>query len=241
MIDIVVLTKDRPEFFRQFVTALYSRTSVPFHLILVDNNSGREFHDRMECLLSGLPKKYKTTIVKLGRNIGHRAWVQGLSKVESNPFVITDPDCVVPKLEPCWLTQMLALMKKYPEIGQLGCELDPINCHAVDPQIHAAGRCGHGRHTVYGIGGEIHIQPVDTTTSLVRHGHPGNFGKVGSGIKGLVGVAANIQAYHLGWDEHMYPELRPYIIEKIKTFPHLRRAYEKVLLRMDQLDKEKSQ
>jgi Glycosyl transferase family 2 len=233
-IDIIVLTKDRAVFFKQFIAALYRNTTIPFNLIIVDNCSGHELLKELDSIEQ--PSGGRLTIIRRQTNSGHNAWGEGLTLVKSNPYVISDPDCTVRKYDPCWLTQMLSLLNKYPEIGQLGCELAAANCHAFDRSIHARGECGHFRNEPYGDNGEIHLQGVDTTTSLVRHGHRGSFGVVGVGRQGKVGVAVNVQADHLGWDEYLYPELRPYILEKITIFPHLRKSYEKVLERMDSVE-----
>lgn len=213
---MVVLTKDRLLFLRMFVEHLFANTRVPLNVFFVDNASSTEVLGYLRSLSP--PGHIKTKVIQCKKNYGHQSWTKGFALVKSNPFVISDPDCLVQPYEgKCWLERMLDLMKKYPEMGQIGCNFMEHNCHEYDASIHRDKKCAHFRWAPHGEDEEIRLRAVATTTLLMRHGYR-NFRAGGVGIRTglkLSGMARDIYVNHIGWEEYKYPDLAGYVLEKI--------------------------
>ena len=55
------------------------------------------------------------------------AFQHGIDATTSDPYVVTDPDIVVPDLEPSWLARLHDLMDRHPDFGLIGIGLDQAN------------------------------------------------------------------------------------------------------------------
>jgi hypothetical protein len=55
------------------------------------------------------------------------AFQDGIDATDSDPFVVADPDLIVPAVEPSWLAQILSLLDRHPDFGLIGTELDMSN------------------------------------------------------------------------------------------------------------------
>jgi len=130
-IDIVCVTMIRIDFTRTFIRYLKERTTTPYRLIVVDNNST---DGTQPFLLDMKEQGYVQHLILLEENYGiHMAKNYGLALVRPSKYYIdTDNDLLCPKVEPDWIQQLITLMDKYPKFGAISCR----------PQV-LIGRGGH--------------------------------------------------------------------------------------------------
>lgn len=131
-IDIAMVSWERFEMTYKTVNYIWERTETPFRIIVVDNGSSRPVVDGLMRL------KHQGKIhhlLLLGENYGiHMGHNYALDLVRSVPYYIsTDNDLLCAKLEPDWLSRLVALMDKYKHLGAIACR----------PQI-LVGRGDHG-------------------------------------------------------------------------------------------------
>lgn len=206
-IDIILLTYNRLEYFIRTISALVQNTRYPYRLIIVDNNSSPE----MRSYLIETAVLYDHLILN-DENYHTVAFQRGISCAKSDPYIVSDPDILVPAFEgPCWLERLIGLHKDYPEMGLIALNLDPANKPAKLLDVYI------GEKTPYG--GEITLGNVGTVMqSIKRRFFDGCYitdWETCQQIRdngGKVGFANRIVAWHLGWDEDRdYPE---YLVEK---------------------------
>lgn len=120
MIDIVMVSWKRENYTINAVEHLVKRTTVPFRLILVINEydmfkSAEMMADITGRLLVQRPEIPKEWLVLANpENLGLEvALNQGLKHVRSDLFISTDNDILCPKMDPCWLKQLLSLMEDH--------------------------------------------------------------------------------------------------------------------------------
>jgi GT2 family glycosyltransferase len=195
-IDVIMLSHDRLEFLQAAVDALYARTPEPFRLTIVDNASGpnvrnwlAENEDRFE------------RVIRRPVNEHVSAFQHGIEFAKSDPFVITDPDLIVPDTRPSWLAELLGLLGRHPDFGLLGLlhappeGVPPGATHEPDPQLL--------------VDGEIEERNVGTIFQLIRRDalrEP--YVKDSAACNAVraagyrVGRATKIRAVHLGDADH---------------------------------------
>jgi glycosyltransferase involved in cell wall biosynthesis len=115
MIDIILLTCNRINLLQQIIAGFQERLRTPYRLIVVDNNS----KDGTTEYLKGLKN-----IVFIHNNDSEErgicgAYNQGLKFVESELFITTQDDLLIPDLEPDALTQLIDLFTRNPEFGAI--------------------------------------------------------------------------------------------------------------------------
>ncbi len=223
MIDIVLLTYNRLNYLRQTIEALVKRTNNPYRLIVVDNAStDLGVRPYLES------QKQKGVISELIFNSANQllsGWYSGLSKVRSPVFVISDPDIIVPAVEPCWLTQLLRLLENFPRLVRMGLSLDPADvppCWTVKQAKRLCFRTGpffdHQRN--------LRMADIDTTMQLIRteaFRKNGGFQPAELNMDfwrrmrrfGVSAAAQDLTARHLGWREYL--EEPAYLREKAKN------------------------
>ena len=116
--DILLITYHRQKFTQQTIESIRTRTTTPYHLIVVDNGSSSDMRQMLyDYLMLGVIK----VLILLDRNYGlEYAKNTGLRFVSSTPyFVNTDNDLVIeaPTEEGDWLSKMIKLMDDHPEFG----------------------------------------------------------------------------------------------------------------------------
>lgn len=219
-IDVVILTYNRFNYLQKTIQSLVERTKYPYRLIVIDNNSNDK---RVKKYL--YQRKKEGTISELivnSENLILKGWMKGINRVKSEYFAITDPDIIVPQLKPCWLTQLVNMMKSFPKLARIGLSLDPCDvpsCWTKKQAKRLAFRTGPFFNRDYA----LKIKDIDTTMQLIR---TKCFKKMSASEKteinadfwkkfhnfGLSVAAQNIIARHLGWNEYKdYPE---YLMEK---------------------------
>ena len=113
MINIVVLTCNRIALLKQIIIGFEERLKTPYRLIVIDNNS----KDGTAEYLQGLKD-----IVLIHNGDGQErglcdAYTQGLDYVDSELFITTQDDLLIPDLEPDVLTQLIDLFERNPDYG----------------------------------------------------------------------------------------------------------------------------
>jgi hypothetical protein len=199
-IDIIMLTHDRLEHLAATVEALEARTPEPYRLTIVDNASAPEVRNWL-----GENRQRFHRLILRPTNEHVPAFMHGIAATVSDPFVVTDPDVIVPELEPSWLARMLELVDRHPDFGLIGVGLDQVNRpavlgpHVVDPAtVVNEELVEEGTGTVFQF---IRREALVTgyrsdgqvCTTVRRAGH-------------RVGWALDVRALHLGWDDfRLYP------------------------------------
>lgn len=209
-IDIVLLTHDRLAYLKQTVDALFARTRHPFRLTIVDNASGPELQAYLDELRPRLHR-----LIRNSDNRWTEAFTQGIAITRSDPFIVSDPDIVVPQLEPCWLTRMLVLMAEHPEMGMVALNLDASNKPAKLPDVYVSEKSPYGPDLTLSYVGTVmqtirrqYFAPPYTTDWHTVEAIRAN--------GGLVGFANHLVGYHLGWNEDQdYPE---HLVKKHQYF-----------------------
>jgi Glycosyl transferase family 2 len=198
--DIIMLTHNRLEHLVATVDALEQRTQAPYRLTIVDNASGPDVRN----WLSSERHRFHRVILR-PVNEFLRSLNVGIAETVSDPFMVTDPDLIVPELEPCWLTRLHTLMARHPDFGLLGVGLDQSNLPSVqEPEQIDASEI---------VDGEIVERPVGSVLTLIRRDalvapYETDWATCQSVERAgyRYGWAPEVRAYHLGWDDYrLYP------------------------------------
>ena len=122
-VDVVLLTHDRLGHLVRTVEALRERTrDVDLRLTVVDNASGPDVRNWLVA-----HREWFERVIPRPQNEHVPGFQHGIAVTTSDPFVVTDPDLVVPDLEPSWLARLLAILDRHADFGLVGVELDPSN------------------------------------------------------------------------------------------------------------------
>jgi len=195
-VDIVLLTYNRLDYLAQTVDALYERTPEPFRLTVVDNASASDVRN----WLSQNRSRFHRVILQPDNE--HIAGFQrGIDATTSDPFIVAEPDLIVPELQPSWLARLRGLLDRHSDFGLIGLGLDPVNRPAVlgPEQIDAEAL----------VGGELVESNVGIWFQMIRrdalHVPYEKDAAVCMAIREAgfrVGWTPAIRAFHLGWDDY---------------------------------------
>lgn len=210
-VDIVLLTHNRLKYFHDTINSIYRNTRIPFRLIIVDNASDEAFVKYLKQVSILFDE-----LILNQTNQWTSAFQLGIEKTNSDPFVVSDPDILVPELDgKCWLERLADLHNQNPEMGLIALNLDPSNKPAKMPDVYISEK------TV--LNDEITLSNVGTVMQAIKRKYF-NFSyttdwETCANIRnngGKVGFAKNIIGYHLGWNEDKdYPD---YMVDKFKYF-----------------------
>ena len=117
-VDIVIVSHERADYLVATVDALYKRTPEPFRLTIVDNASGPAVRNWL-----AENRERFARVLALATNEHVAAFQHGIDATTSDPFVLADPDLLVPDLEPSWLTRLRDLLDRHPDYGLIGMGL----------------------------------------------------------------------------------------------------------------------
>jgi hypothetical protein len=193
--DIVLLTYNRLDHLVRTVDALEARTRRPYRLTVVDNASDPPVRN----WLVANRDRFANVIFR-AENEHVPAFQYGIDATASDPYIVTDPDLVVPEMTPSWLDFMLDLMERHPDFGLIGVGLDQVNRPGVLPpeQIDRARL----------VDGEIVEAPVGTWFQTIRRsafdGPYRSDSQTCAAVERAgfrVGWTPNVRALHLGWDD----------------------------------------
>jgi glycosyl transferase family 2 len=196
-IDIVMLTYNRLDHLVATVAALEAQTREPYRLTIVDNASGAD----VRSWLAANRHRFHQ-IIPRATNEHLPAFQHGIDATTSNPFILCEPDLIVPELEgKCWLGRMLALMDEHPDFGIIGMGLQPVNRPSVlGPEvIDPATRVG--KHIVEGNLG-MWFQTIRREALVVRYELDAQACEAVRVAGYRVGWTDTLRSYHLGWDDY---------------------------------------
>lgn len=153
MVPIFMTSFFRKDMTERAVREIHERTAPgSFQLHLYDNGSSKETRD---FLISLLEQKKITSLVLDSRNTGcnyNKSVFYAMTEYTDKYFCVTDNDVYPPKLTPDWLSQMVAIMDRHPELAVLAPQLPP-----------------QGLQMPYQTNGEIiYCKAVGNTLKLVR-------------------------------------------------------------------------
>jgi|GEM_PF-4015518 len=226
-VDILILTYNRKFYLENMIDSIVKYTVYPYRLIIADNGSEIETLEYIESLKQ---KKIITGLALNRTNLFMDGWSSGVSMIKSGLFALSDPDIIVPNMNPCWLTRLVNCFNLYPDIVRLGISLS-------DKNIPPCWNKFESKFLTLKTGKIFSKQPLlrlstpDTTMQLIK---TSVFAKAGGfetktidfeflkklGNYGICAVHQEICGYHQGWNEYKdYPE---YLRQKDKNIRHYR-------------------
>lgn len=120
-IPILILTLERPIQLRDMIVSIEANTDPSlYRLIICDNNS---IHPDMVEYLKELEQKH--TVIRNGINMVFEGFNAGLKLVDTDYFILTDPDIMLTDKIPFnWPTLLRDILIERPEIPKVGLALD---------------------------------------------------------------------------------------------------------------------
>jgi hypothetical protein len=229
-IDVVILCHERPRYLEATLESLRENTRHPFSVIAVDNAGRDPAVSRILERFQGMGVVRKA--VRLESNIGMRGWYYGIREVVSPLFALSDPDVLFPGGRPCWLTRLVDILEKHPDIFRAALSLDGTN-------LPPCWNRREGRRLCFRTGprfrenDDLKLVHAITTPQLIRkkifdaivfeEGTPielafwKRFRKHGFSV-----AVQSLRAVHLGWNE--YFEEPEYLLAKRKMLGEYREA-----------------
>jgi hypothetical protein len=194
--DIVLLTYNRLDYLVATVEALRARTPEPFRLTVVDNASESPVRN---WLVEHRDLFHQVIFQEHNEHIA--GFQRGIDATTSDPFVLAEPDLIVPDLEPSWLARLHDLMDRHPEFGLIGLGLDTANRPSVlGPEAIDAEALVDGEIVDANLG--IWFQMIRRDALRVPY-IKDNATCIAIREAGFrVGWTAKVRAFHLGWDDH---------------------------------------
>jgi hypothetical protein len=197
-VDVILLVHNRLDHLEATVDALEQRTRHPYRLTIVDNASQPDVRN----WLHANRHRFERVIFR-PTNEHVPAFRHGIHASTSDPFVVSDPDVVVPDLQPCWLERMLALVDRHPDFGLIGMGLDQSNRPPVlDPHVIDPATVVDDEIVETGIG--TTFQVIRRRALLTEYRSDG---QVCTDVRRngfRVGWTLNVLGVHLGWDDFIH-------------------------------------
>ena len=222
-IDIFLTTFQRQDFAKECVRYLKERTKHEYRLFIIDNGGNEWAKEDPAVFL----------YIGLGKNIGiHGAWNIALSLAESEYFITSDPDLLVPELDPDWLSQMVTFMDERPDYGAIS--LHPhvfIGAAGIDPNDPEDVKERNMAGAVFRIMRTEVVRAVGGWEHKIEEGRNHEERTISSRLQSAgykVGIASRIRAYHNFGDNWGYPvwftpqrqKHTPELREEVKRFDH---------------------
>jgi hypothetical protein len=196
-VDIILLSYNRLEYLIRTVEALDERTRDPFRVTLVDNASDSDVRN---WIVANRHRFHRLILQPENEHIA--GFQRGIDATESDPFVLAEPDLVVPALEPSWLRRLRDLMDRHPDFGLIGVGLDTAN----RPPVLGPERIDEAAL----VDGEIVEGNLGIWFQMIRRDALGErYEKDSAACAAIraagyrVGWAPGIRAFHLGWDDYV--------------------------------------
>ncbi len=210
-IDIIFLTHNRSTYFFQTIDALIKNTRYPYRIIVVDNASEEELKTYLKQAEILFDK-----IIFNNKNEWTSAFQKGIDVSESDPFIVSDPDILVPQFDDkCWLERLIELHKNNPEMGLIALNLDASNKPSKMPDVYIGEKIKYNDEIILANVGTV-MQSIKRKFFNFQYKTDWETCEAIRQNGGKVGFAKNIIAYHLGWNEEKdYPD---YMVEKYKYF-----------------------
>lgn len=232
-IDIFITTYERQEFTRECIEYIKARTKSPYKITVLDNG-GNEWLETAEGFED-------VTYVPLHKSVGnagiHFAWNVAVSLAKGKYFITTDPDLLVPLLEPDWLSQMVKFMEDRPDYGAISMMphifIGAVGIDPVDPEdVKDRNMCG----AVFRIMDTDKVRSVRGWDLIISSGRNHEERTICSRLHEAgykTGIASRVRAYHnfgknWGYPEEFTPEMQkhnPDLKDYVLQFDH-REAYD---------------
>lgn len=222
-VDIFITTFLRQDFAKECVRYLKERTKHRYRLFIIDNGGNEWAKDDPNVFL----------YIGMGKNIGiHGAWNIALSLAEGPYFVTSDPDLLVPDLEPDWLSQMVTFMEERPSFGAISAHPHVfIGAAGIDPNDLEDVKERNMAGAVFRIMRTDAVREVGGWEHKIEEGRNHEERTICSRLQGAgykVGIATRVRAYHLfgenwGYPEWFTPERQkhtPELKDYVKQFDH---------------------
>jgi hypothetical protein len=194
--DIIILAHNRLGHLVATVEALERRTPEPIRITIVDNASGPEVRNWLAA-----NRRRFANVILLADNEHVPAFQHGIDATRSDPYVVTDPDVVVPELEPSWLARLHELMRRHGDFGLIGIGLDQANRPEVlEPEHVDPATIVDGEIVEAGVGTVMQMIRRDALVTPYRADWRTCTDVQRAGWR--VGWARDIRGLHLGWDDH---------------------------------------
>ena len=116
-IDIVISNFRRLHYLGYLINAIEKRTEHPHRIIVVDNCSIPKNREYIEFLKNN-GRIWKAVYNEKNLPLS-QVFKKGVELVESEYCVLALDDTIPPWTEPCWLTHLYYLIRKYPEYGAI--------------------------------------------------------------------------------------------------------------------------
>lgn len=192
-LDIFIATYLRQFYTEKTISYLKERTNYPYRLIVLDNGGNDEVLSKADDVMF--------LWVKMNHNTGiHCLWNVALSLAESEYFITSDNDILVPKIDPDWLTQLVKLMDERPEYGAISLHphifVGRGMLNANDPEdVKEESHCGAvmrimRTEAVRKAGGWEHV--IRSSRNHEEHTICGRLREVGY----KVGICTRLRAFH---------------------------------------------
>lgn len=195
-IDIVLLTYNRLEYLVATVDALRERTPEPFRLTVVDNASASPVRNWL-----AEHRDLFHQVIFQPHNEHIAGFQRGIDATTSDPFVLTEPDLIVPDLEPSWLARLRDLMERYPDFGLIALGLETANRPSnLGPEAIDEDALVDGEIVEANVGIWCQMIRRDALRVPYVKDHTTCIAVREAGFR--VGWTTKIRAFHLGWDDH---------------------------------------
>jgi hypothetical protein len=217
-IDIVMLTYNRLDHLVATIESIEANTPEPYRLTIVDNASGA---DVRSWLAENRHRFHQ--IIPRATNEHLPAFQHGIEATTSNPFILTEPDLILPRLQPSWLSRQLSLMEAHPDFGIIGMGLEPQNRPSVlGPEVIEPDAMV-GEDLVEGNLG-MWFQMIRREALLVPYELDAQACEAVRSAGFRVGWTRRLRAYHLGWDDYkLHPgHLASKSPQTNQAYPHYR-------------------
>ena len=126
--NIYITSFFRFQFLQETIDRIIERTAPgSYSLHIFDNGSDPETQDKLVQLLKS------KTIASLhmdSRNTGclyNKLIFHAMTETSEKYYIVTDNDVYPPKVDPDWLSQMIAIMDNHPELAFLALQLPPVS------------------------------------------------------------------------------------------------------------------
>ena len=199
MTDVVLLTHDRLEHLVATVTALRERTrDEEIRITVVDNASGADVRRWL-----AEHRDWFHQVIARPTNDGVPAVQEGIEATESDPFVVSDPDLVVPDLDPSWLRRLRAILDRHPDLGLVAVDLDPSNSPLSDEEVAVlrAERGPTGDPELREGNSGMHLQLIRRDALRVPYRLDREACEAVRAAGYRTGWAPDVKALHLGFDD----------------------------------------
>jgi len=230
-IAIITQTYNRLPFVSECISSIINRTTYPYRLFVLDNNSGNPVKQFLSILkdehfIHQLVLEKENTGIAKPKN---KLYSMIDDTCNDDYIVVTDSDIVAPLFpSKCWLERLVEQYELWPNMGMLSIDLNPNNAKPGlnwwwDKRKHYPTFPNNDKRREYAdiatgfhltlirrklwdqVGG---VEDVGTKYSMVDHYFREKVQKAGYKIGVLKGdlnpkngVVEPITAYHLGWDD----------------------------------------